>query len=71
MTSLRENGEHLLEEWKRLNYQWDLTSGEWTDSAKYRFEREFWQVYEPSLSNALKTLEQLAQVIDQSRRDVK
>jgi hypothetical protein len=71
MSNLRSNQENILSEWTKLQAQWQKTSALWNDSAKVRFEKEFWQEYEPIIRATIKQLERLDQIVDQAKREVK
>ena len=71
MSQLIQVREQLLREWQRLKHQWDLTSSQWRDEVRYRFEKEFWQEYEPTINSYIKELDNLNRIIDQARHEVK
>jgi len=71
MSQLVQVREILLDEWKRLKYQWEVTSSHWNDAGRNRFEREYWQEYEPTINAYIKDLDNLNQIIDQARCEVK
>lgn len=71
MSNLSNARARLENEWTLLRRHWEMTAALWNDPVRYRFEREFWQDYEPALHAALKEMDELARVIDQARREVK
>lgn len=71
MSNLRTSQEKINYEWIKLQTQWQKTSELWNDSEKFRFQKEFWQEYEPIIRATMKQLERLDQVIDQAKREVK
>jgi hypothetical protein len=71
MSNLRTNQESIISEWSKLQAQWQKSSVMWNDSEKIRFEKEFWQEYEPIIRATLKQLERLDQVIDQAKHEVR
>ena len=70
MSQLIRAREQILVEWQRLKQQWEYTSSQWGDAARSRFEREFWQEYEPTINSYIKQLDNLNSVIDQARQEV-
>ncbi len=71
MSSLSQSHEQLQSEWSRFQHQWQTTASQWNDTARYRFERDFIQAYEPAIAAVLKELAKLDQVIAQAQRAVK
>ena len=71
MSQLRNGREQIIDEWKRLKQQWEATSSQWGDAARYRFEREFWQAYEPIINAYIKQLDNLDNIIDQAKQEVR
>lgn len=70
MSNLIQNHDQISNSWKNLTIQWSVTSDMWGDDAKGRFEKEFWNDYEPTLTSFLKELERLNQIIDQAQQNV-
>ena len=70
MSQLIRAREQILGEWQRLKQQWDITSSQWGDAARFRFEQEFWQEYEPTINAYIKQLDNLNSIIDQARQEV-
>ncbi|RLC77094.1 MAG: hypothetical protein DRI61_12135 [Chloroflexi bacterium] len=68
---LKESARKLEEAFRVLKQQWDTTRGLWKDPVQRRFEREFWQVYEPTVYATIKQMERLAETIAQACREVK
>lgn len=71
MSNLKTNKDNIYSEWSKLQAQWQKTSDLWNDSEKFRFQKEFWQEYEPIIRATINQLERLDQVIDQAKREVK
>ncbi len=71
MSQLIRAREQILGEWQRLKQQWQATSSQWGDAARFRFEREFWQEYEPTINAYIKQLDNLNSIIDKARQEVK
>jgi len=71
MSQLIRAREKILGDWQSLKKQWEETSSQWGDAARYRFEREFWQEYEPTINSYIKQLDNLNSLIDQARREVR
>lgn len=71
MSNLRHQHERLRQEQRRLQLSWQDTKNVWDDTASHRFERDHIQGIDATLRAALQALEQLAQVIDQAKRNVR
>lgn len=71
MGSLKPTRDQIYSEYARLVRQWYATGSQWNDAARLRFEKEFWQEYEPIVRAALDKMELLDRVIEQARREVK
>ena len=71
MSKLKTNYDNIIASWEKLRSQWQNTSAVWRDSEKFRFEKEYWQEYEPIIHDALRQLERLDQILDQAKREVK
>jgi uncharacterized protein YukE len=71
MNNLGQPRELILEAWKRLNNQWQRISNQWNDAAQQKFERDYFQDYEPSIRSVLKAMDHLANEITTARKEVK
>ena len=71
MSQIRTGQEKIEAEWSKLQAQWQKTSAMWNDSEKIRFEKVYWQEYDPVIRASLKQLGRLDHVIDQAKREVK
>lgn len=71
MSSLSNARAGLENAWELLQQQWQTAISLWNDPVRLRFEREYWQEYEPTLRAALKEMDRLAAVIAQVQREVK
>ncbi len=70
MASLETVSESIQQAWALLLHQWQTTASLWRDAAQLRFQKSYMEEYEPTISAALRELEQLDRVIAQARRSV-
>lgn len=54
-----------------LQNQWQITSGQWHDAVRHRFELDFLQEYDCTLPPVLSQMDRLAEIITQARRSVR
>ncbi len=71
MNKLRNTEEKIRNEWTILQRDWDTVAALWNDPNRQQFEREFWESYEETIRPILKAIDQLGQVIDQAKQQVK
>jgi hypothetical protein len=71
MSSLHSSHQHITEAWQKLRGQWLATSEQWRDGVHDSFKRKYWEAIESTVLDYAKSLEALAGVIDQMRRNVK
>jgi hypothetical protein len=68
---LRLASERILDEWRRLANQWEITCDLWRDVVRHRFDRDFMQAFEPGILSAVDEMDNLAMLIAQARQEVK
>lgn len=71
MSNLLHQHERLRQEQRSLQLRWQDTRNIWDDIASQRFEHDHIHEIDAAVRATLQALEQLAQVIDQARRNVK
>jgi len=71
MSSLHSSHQHITQAWQKLRGQWLATSEQWRDGVHGSFESQHWQGIESAVLDYVRSLEALASVIDQMRRNVK
>ncbi len=71
MSNLAQTHDGVQDHWSRLANQWRITLGLWNDPVRRRFEREYWQGYEPAILSVLRGIEAPGRVVEQAQREVK
>jgi hypothetical protein len=71
MSALLSSHQHITQAWQKLRGQWLATSERWRDRVHRSFESQHWQAIESIVADYSKSLEALADVVDQMRRNVK
>ena len=71
MSSLHSSHQHVTQAWQKLRGQWLATSGQWRDKVQRSFESQHWEDIESTVADYARSLEALAEVIDQLRRNVR
>ena len=68
---MKQAQEHLRQEWLRLAAQWRFADSQWQDLLRHRFEREYMQLYEPTVSSTLNAMQKLDKLIEQAKRELR
>jgi len=71
VSSSRVGNEQLEDAWRSLELQWQATCELWQDPVRDAFEREFWQEWKRTVTQALRGMEDLNSVIRSARRAVR
>jgi hypothetical protein len=71
MSSLGSSHQHITQSWQKLRGQWLATCSQWRDQVQRSFESQHWQAIESTVLDYARSLESLADVIEQMRRNVK
>ena len=59
----------LYDALKQLRLRWEDVLPHWNDSVRVEFENEVWQPLEQLTTDALRAMDQLAQVFQEARQD--
>lgn len=70
MGELKGSIDRIQDEHSRLLQQWHLVADDWRDAARFRFQKEFWDEYQPVIQGTLRRLESLDQLLEVARREV-
>lgn len=67
---MKKAHEQLHQAWQRLAWQWRVTEIQWQDLLRYRFEREYMHMYQPTVFSTLNEMQKLDRLIEQTRREI-
>jgi len=70
MNPLNTSQEQLFDAAHHLSTNWNSAKELWNDSARHRFENDFWQEFEATTTDSIEKLHDLIETINQAEREV-
>lgn len=62
---------NIEQSFRNLRRSWKTTSESWQDSEQRKFDRDYWQPLESTISNFINNLTDLESTLQQARREIK
>lgn len=71
MASLKQHVIQAERIWRDLRRAWSRARGDWNDSVRQEFDRDYWQPVSTQFPLFLEELRTLEQTVDKARREVR